>query len=96
MANITLKYMIYVPDSLLLHSVREDTHCLVHHGGACGSGRGVKMASHSPPQIFRVRMSGFGTFTMYSMILSYCCTSDYTPLSEEPLENNEMGRIRKR
>ena len=53
-ANITLKYMIYVPDSLL-HSVRENAHCLVHHVGACGSGRGVKMGSHSPPQTVRVK-----------------------------------------
>jgi len=34
--------MIYVPDSLLLHSVRESAHCLVNHADACESGRGVK------------------------------------------------------
>jgi hypothetical protein len=54
-ANITLRYMIYVPDSLLLHSVRENAPCLLHHVRACESGRGVKMASHSPPQTVRVK-----------------------------------------
>jgi hypothetical protein len=54
-ANFTLKYTIYVSDSLLLHCVRENAYSLVHHVGACESGRGVKMASQSPPQTVRVK-----------------------------------------
>jgi hypothetical protein len=76
-ANITLKYMIYVPESILLHSVRENAQCLVHRVGACGSGPGVKMASHTPAQNVRVKnewISYFHDVLYVTAVLLYLTT----------------------